>query len=92
MLCISSKHMAKEALSMRLRQNHCDSSIVEITRSGDSWRVQLVLPREDGSPLHLVGIQTGSLDEAKELSARALSKENPKHTCSPACGIWQEQL
>ncbi len=75
---------------MRLRQYHFDSSIVEIIRNGDSWRVQLVLPRDDGSQLHLVGIQTGTLDEAKQLSARALRNENPKHTCSPACGIWQE--
>jgi hypothetical protein len=82
--------MTKEALSMSLRQNHFDGSVVEITRSGDSWRVQLVLPRDDGSQLHLVGIQTSTLDEAKELSARALRTENPKHTCSPACGIWQE--
>ena len=82
--------MAKEALSMKLRQYHFDSSIVEIIRNGDSWRVQLVLPRDDGSQLHLVGIQTGTLDEAKQLSARALRNENPKHTCSPACGSWQE--
>jgi hypothetical protein len=82
--------MAKEAISMRLRQTHSDRSIVEITRSGESWRVQLVLPREDGSQLHLVGIQTGTLDEAKQLSARALRNENPKHTCSPACEVWQE--
>jgi hypothetical protein len=82
--------MAKEAPSMRLRQNHSDGSVVEITRSGDSWHLQVVLPREDGSQLHLVGIQTSTLDEAKQLAARALRNENPKHTCSPACGVWQE--
>ena len=75
---------------MRLRQNHFDSSIVEITHNGDGWRVQLVLPREDGSQLHLVGIQTSTLDEAKQLSAKALRNENPRHTCSPACGVWEE--
>ena len=82
--------MAKEALSMRLRQNHCDSSIVEITRNGDSWRVQLVIPRADGTQLNLVGIQTSTLDEAKQLSAKALRNENPRHTCSPACEVWEE--
>ena len=47
-------------------------------------------PRDDGTQLNLIGIQTSTLDEAKYLSARAMKNENPKHTCSPACGVWQE--
>jgi hypothetical protein len=75
---------------MRLRQRHFDNSVVEITRQQNSWQVQLLIPREDGTQLNLVGIQTGTLDEAKEISARAMKNENPKHTCSPVCADWEE--
>ena len=75
---------------MRLRQLHVDNSIVEITRQQNSWQVQLVIPRDDGTRLNLVGIQTGTLDEAKEIAARAMRHENPKHTCSPVCLEWEE--
>ena len=75
---------------MRLRQLHVDNSIVEITRQQNSWQVQLVIPRDDGKRLNLVGIQTGTLDEAKEIAARAMRHENPKHTCSPVCSEWVE--
>ena len=80
----------QEPFAMSLRQNHFDSSTDEITRNGDSWRVQLVLPREGGSQLHLVGIQTSTLDEAKQLSAKAMQTENPKHICSSSCTDWEE--
>jgi hypothetical protein len=74
----------------RLRQHHLDDSVIEITRQQNSWQVQLIIPRDDGTQLNLVGIQTSTLDEAKQLSARAMKNENPKHTCSPACGVWKE--
>ena len=75
---------------MRLRQHHLDNSFSEITLNGTSWRVQLTIPREDGTQLNLVGIQTSTLDEAKQLSARAMKNENPKHTCSSVCSDWEE--
>jgi|RhiMethySRZTD1v2_1073278.scaffolds.fasta_scaffold246636_1 hypothetical protein len=75
---------------MRLRQLHVDNSIVEITQQQNSWQVQLIIPRDDGTRLSLVGIQAGTLDEAKEIAARALRHENPKHTCSPVCLAWEE--
>ena len=74
---------------MRLRQRHLDNSVIEITRQQNSWQVQLVIPRDDGTQLNLVGIQTSTLDEAKQLSARAMKKENPKHACSSACEVWR---
>ena len=74
---------------MRLRQLHVDNSIVEITRQQNSWQVQLVIPRDDGKRLNLVGIQTGTLNEAKEIAARAM-RHDPKHTCSPVCLEWEE--
>jgi hypothetical protein len=83
-------HFEPEEPPMRLPQHHFDSSVSEITSNGTSWHVQLIVPREDGTQLNLVGIQTGSLDEAKDLSAKAMRNENPKHTCSPACRVWQE--
>ena len=63
---------------MRLRQLPVDNSIVEITCQQNSWQVQLVIPRDDGTRLNLVGIQTSTLDEAKEIAARAMRHENPK--------------
>jgi hypothetical protein len=76
----------------RLRQCHSDNSVVELTLKEHSWRVRLSIPREDGSERNLLGLQAGTLDEAKHLSAEALAKENRKHTCSAACGAWHEIL
>src|SRR4030095_5717530 len=83
-------HFEPDRSPMRLRQHHFDNSVCEITSNGTSWHVRLIIPRDDGTQLNLIGIQTSSLDEAKHLSARAMKNENPKHTCSPACGVWQE--
>ena len=74
----------------RLHQRHSDNSFSELTFTEHSWRVRLTIPREDGSELNLIGIQTGTLHEAKQLSAKAMRKENPKHSCSAACGVWRE--
>jgi hypothetical protein len=90
LLSCSASSKAVRRTAMRLRQLHVDNSIVEITRQQNSWQVQLVIPRDDGTRLNLVGIQTGTLDEAKEIASRAMRHENPKHTCSPVCSEWVE--
>jgi len=75
----------------RLQQRHSDKSLSVIHFTKDLCKLQLTIPRSDGSCLSVTGIHSATLqDEAKLLCSRAMKRENSSHTCTEDCYDWAE--
>ena len=74
----------------RLRQRHADKSQSVIELRNSKWQIQLTIVRVDGSVISLVSMHKVTLDEAKNLAARALKQRNGGHSCTEDCEDWQE--
>jgi len=75
----------------RLQQRHSDKSLSVIQFGNDVCKLQLSIPRNDGSCLNVVGMHSAKLqDEAKILCGNAMKRENSGHTCTADCTDWEE--
>ena len=74
----------------RLRQRHDDKSQSVIELRNSKWQVQVTVSRNGGSLIKLVGIYTTTVDEAKNLAAKAMQVENRGHSCTEDCLAWEE--
>ena len=75
----------------RLQQRHSDNSRSVIQFTHDVCKLQLSIPRNDGSCLNVTGIHSTKLhEEAKILCGNAMKRENSGHTCTADCNDWEE--
>jgi len=74
----------------RLRQRHSDKSLSAVELRNSRWQIQVTVIRKSASAISYVESQAVTLDEAQQLAATTMKKQNAGHSCTEDCLASEE--
>jgi len=74
----------------RLRQRHSDKSLSIVELRNSKWQIQVTVIRPSASSISCVESQAVTFDEAREVAATTMKKQNAGHSCTEDCLAWEE--